>query len=101
MNGKPKMNPHLSARYIANRRANELNRRYYYQHKSEFLRRYKNKYVAISEKRLIDVDEDRIKLLDRVFEDFGETPVFFAHVTSKPRVVHIPSYALVRSVRRA
>jgi hypothetical protein len=90
MKGKSKPNPRLSARYLANRRANESNRRYYYRHKAEFLKEYKNKYIATSNNRLTDVDDDRASLLHRVFRTLGGRPFFYTQVTVQPRIVHIP-----------
>lgn len=89
----------MVARYWANMRKNERNREYYYAHKREILRRYRNKYIAISNEKIVDADADRIKLLDRVFDKLGDQPFFYTQVTDQPRVVRIPSHAVVRKAR--
>jgi hypothetical protein len=86
-----------SSRRIQDRAAHRLaerNRRYYHAHKAEFLRKYKDKYIAIHNEQVIGVDASRSGLLNRMLKKFGDIPFFFTHVTVHPRVVHIPSYAL-------
>ncbi len=72
----------------------ESNREYYYAHKAELLRRYRNKYVAIWNEDVADADKDRLALLRRVRATIGYKPVFVKQVSEHPRVVRIPSYAL-------
>ncbi|MBI5473144.1 MAG: hypothetical protein HY961_12445 [Ignavibacteriae bacterium] len=95
---KAKPDRRMVAKYWANMRKNDKNQAYYQAHKREFLKKYRNKYVAISNEQLIDVDADRIKLLDRVFERVGNEPFFYAQVTEKPRVVLVPSHSILRKV---
>ena len=94
-------NRKTTARYKADVRQVERNRAYYHAHKHELLKLYKNKYVAINDNRVIDIDSDRSKLLDRMFQTYGDLPFFFTQVTEHPRVVRIPSYALRKSTERA
>ncbi len=84
----------LTIRYRADQRQAEKNRAYYYAHKAELLRKYKNKYIAINDGQVVEVDKDRSQLLDRMFKKFGDQPFFFTQVTEQPRIVRIPSYAL-------
>jgi predicted YcjX-like family ATPase len=98
---KPMSKREAVARYEAGQQANELNRKYYDAHREELLKKFRNKYIAISDRQVVAFDKDRNNLLDRVMEDYGDVPVFFTQVSLKPRVVHIPSYALVRSARLA
>ncbi len=72
----------------------ESNREYFYAHKAELLRRYRNKYVAIWNEAVVDSDRDRLALLHRVRATIGYVPVFVKHVSEHPRVVRVPSYAL-------
>ncbi|MBI5471918.1 MAG: hypothetical protein HY961_06190 [Ignavibacteriae bacterium] len=72
----------------------ESNREYYYAHKTELLRRYRNKYIAIWNEDVVDADKDRLALLRRVRASIGYEPVFVKQVTVHPRIVRIPSYAL-------
>ncbi len=73
----------------------EKNREYYYAHKAELLRKYRNKYIAISNEKITDVDKDRSTLLKRVRAAIGNAPAFFTQVTEHPRVVRIPSLSLI------
>lgn len=81
----------------AAQRLAERNRRYYHQHKAEFLRKYRDKYIAIHNEQVIGVDATRSGLLNRMFREYGDIPFFFTHVTERSRVVHIPSYALKKT----
>jgi hypothetical protein len=95
-----KSNHKTTARYKADIRQVERNRAYYHAHKHELLKRYKNKFIAINDDRVVDIDSDRSRLLDRMFQTYGDLPFFFTQVTDHPRVVRIPSYALRKSTDR-
>lgn len=54
-------------------------------------RRYRNEYVVIVNKKVVDHDADFDALARRVFARFGSRPVAMPKVTPEPRVVKIPS----------
>jgi len=72
----------------------EKNWDYYYEHRSELLRLYRNLYVAIWNEQVVDSDKDRLSLLRRVRATVGYKPVFVTKVTEHLRVVRVPSFAL-------
>lgn len=61
------------------------------------LRRYRNEYVAIYRKQVIDHDPDFDALARRVFAKLGPVPVCMPKVTAQERVVRVPSPRLVES----
>jgi len=69
--------------------------RWYARHRTNLLRRYKDKYVAIDRGRVIDSDADFGALAERVFSRLGFRSVFM------PRVSRTSSLVRVRSPRKA
>ncbi len=47
---------------------------YFDAHKREFLRKYRNKYVAIWHGKVVDADYDRVVLTERVYSAHGYNP---------------------------
>jgi hypothetical protein len=68
-----------------------LNQMYFEEHRAELLTKYKNKFVAIWNRRVVDFDEDKIKLARRVYEEIGYLPIYIQKVQKEIPTVRIPS----------
>jgi hypothetical protein len=68
---------------------------YFDTHKPQLLRKYRNKYVAIWRGKVVDTDEDRVALTERVYSRYGYKPIFFAEVTAKPKPVIFPNITIL------
>lgn len=75
----------------------EENMRWFAANRSRLLRRYRDQYIAIYRKRVIDHDHDFDALARRVFARLGTVPVCMPKVTSQERIVHIPSPRLAEA----
>jgi len=75
----------------------EESMRWFAANRSRLLRRYRNQYIAIYRKRVIDHDHDFDALARRVFARLGAVPVCMPKVTSQERIVHIPSPRLAEA----
>ena len=60
-------------------------------HRKRLVRRYRDEYVAIVNRRVVDHDPDFGALARRVFAAYGHRPIAIPIVTPRPRVVHLPS----------
>ena len=54
-------------------------------------RRYRHKYVAIRQRAIVDVDDDKFRLAKRVKQQFADQVVFIGNVQISARVVELPS----------
>jgi hypothetical protein len=99
MKHAPRINYGFDKRPIV--RVFEKNREYYYAHKAELLRRYRNKYVAICNEDIVDVDKDRTELLKRLRVIAAYKGAFVTQVTERPRVVYVPSYGLIERRKKS
>ena len=73
---------------------------FYEAHKSELLKRYRNRYVAILNQNVIDADENDTTLTRRLLQSYSDEPFLIAEVTKTPRVVQLPSVRVVaREIR--
>jgi antitoxin component of RelBE/YafQ-DinJ toxin-antitoxin module len=79
-----------------NERALEESVRWYHANHGRLLRRYRDQYVAIEGRKVIDHDRDFDALARRVFARLGNRPVFMPKVTGTERVARLPSPAVVR-----
>lgn len=70
--------------------------RWYRANHGRLLRRYRDQYVAIEGRKVIDHDRDFDALARRVFARLGNRPVFMPKVTGTERVARLPSPAIVR-----
>jgi antitoxin component of RelBE/YafQ-DinJ toxin-antitoxin module len=77
-------------------RALEESVRWYRANRGRLLRHYRDQYVAIEGKKVIDHDRDFDALARRVFARLGNRPVFMPKVTGTERVARLPSPAIVR-----
>ncbi len=65
-------------------------------HRKRLLRRYRNEYVAIVNRKVVDHDSDFGALADRVFKRYGVRSIAMPKVTPHERVVHLPSPRIVQ-----
>lgn len=54
-------------------------------------RRYRDEYVAIVNRRVVDHDRDFGALAQRVFTKHGNRPIAMPRATSEPRIIHLRS----------
>lgn len=71
--------------------------KYYRQNLSRFVERYRGKYIALLNRRVVDEDEDFSKLARRVFRHYGCRDIFMPKVTEKEEMVSIPTPFMGRS----
>jgi len=53
--------------------------------------KYKGKFVAIHDEKIVDYDVDDRKLAKRVYEKYGYRPIYFGRVTEEIKVIEVPS----------
>lgn len=53
---------------------------FYQAHKAEFLKKYRNKHVAIRNGEVIGVGDDSAKLMDKMWAKHGDVPILFKQV---------------------
>jgi len=61
-----------------------LNQAYFEKNLEELLAKHLNQYVAIWQDRVIDFDDDNIKLARRVYSSIGYLPIYIQKVTKEP-----------------
>lgn len=54
-------------------------------------RRYRNEYIAIVDKKVVDHDGDFSALAQRVFAKYGPHPIAMPKVTPEERIINIPT----------
>lgn len=59
--------------------------------RKRLVRRYRDEYVAVVNKKVVDHDADFGALAQRVFAKYGPHPVAIPKVTAEKRVVSIPT----------
>lgn len=64
---------------------------WYERNKSKLLKRYRNQYVAIINRKVVDHDTESHTLAQRVFDRYGVRSIPMPKVIAKERVVHIYS----------
>ncbi len=70
--------------------------RFYQTHKTEFLKKYRNKYVAIRNGKVLGVGQDSAKLMDEVWAEYGQVPILFHRVVEREPVYRVPHNRLVK-----
>ena len=83
------MKKYLTKRQQMFVRAIKKELRFYEAHKVEFLKKYRNKHVAIRNGKVIGVGDDATALMDEVWAQYGHVPILFHQV-----VEHEPHYRL-------
>jgi hypothetical protein len=74
----------------------QLNRMYFEKNRSELLRKYINKFVAIWDGGVVDFDKDKIELAKRVYTKFGYLPIYIQKVEKERQKVRIPSPKIIQ-----
>lgn len=69
----------------------ELAKKFYSDHKETLLKKYKGKYIAILNNKVIGAGKDFSKLAQRVYKKYGYQTIFMPFVETKEKVVRIPS----------
>jgi hypothetical protein len=71
--------------------------RFYEAHKAEFLKKYRNKHIAIRNGEVIGVGDDSAKLMDKVWAEYGhDVPILFKHVVAREPHYRVPHANLVK-----
>jgi hypothetical protein len=71
--------------------------RFYEAHKTEFLKKYRNKYVAIRNGEVIGVADDSAQLIDAMWAEYGyDVPILFKHVVAREPHYRVPNVKLVK-----
>ena len=69
----------------------ELAKKFYLDHKETLLKKYKGKYIAVLNNKVIGSDKDFSKLAKRVYAKYGYQTIYMPFVDVKEKVVKIPS----------
>jgi len=71
--------------------------RFYEAHKAEFLKKYRNKHVAIHDGKVIGVGDDSAELMDEVWAEYGyDLPILFHRVVEREPHYRVPHAILVK-----
>lgn len=65
--------------------------KYYEEHRETLFKKYKGKYIAILNNKVIGSDKDFSKLAQRVYKKYGYQTIYMPFVDTKEKVVRIPS----------
>jgi hypothetical protein len=65
--------------------------------KPDLLERFPDKCVAIVGGQVVEVGEDKLKVIERVRERFGRVSMYVQWVTAQPRVYHFPHRQVVKA----
>jgi len=68
---------------------------FYEAHKTEFLKKYRNKFVAIRNGKVIGVGDNPAKLKDSVWAKHGDVPILFHRVVEREPVYRVPHAKLI------
>ena len=69
----------------------ELAKKYYDEHKESLLRKYKGKYVAIFNNKVVGSDKDFSKLAHRIYKKYGYQTIYMPFVEAEKKIVRVPS----------
>lgn len=69
----------------------ELGKKYFEANKKDLLKRYKNKYIAILNNKVVGSDKDFSRLAERIYKKFGYQTIYIPFVSEQKRIVKIPS----------
>jgi hypothetical protein len=68
---------------------------FYEAHKTEFLKKYRNKFVAIRNGEVIGVGDNSAKLKDSVWAKHGDVPILFKQVLEREPIYRVPHVKLL------
>ncbi len=69
--------------------------RFYETHKAEFLKKHRNKFVAIRNGKVIGVGNNSAKLKDSVWAEYGDVAILFKQVVEREPIYRVPHAKLV------
>ena len=69
----------------------DIAKKYFIKHKESILKKYKGKYIAILNNKIIGSGKDFSKLAERMYKKFGYQTIYMPFVSTQKRVVRIPS----------
>jgi len=69
----------------------ELSKKYYQEHKESLLKKYKGRYIAILNNKVIGSDKDFSRLAQRIYKKYGYQTIYMPFVNTREKVVRIPS----------
>ncbi len=69
----------------------ELSKKYYQEHKESLLKKYKGRYIAIFNNKVIGLGKDFSKLAQRIYKKYGYQTIYIPFVDTREKVVRIPS----------
>jgi hypothetical protein len=64
--------------------------------KLALLKQYPDKCVAVVGGEVVEVGENKIEIIEKVRDRFGDVPMYVQWVTEQPRVYHVPYRRMVR-----
>lgn len=65
--------------------------------KPQLLQQYPGKCVAVVNEQVVEVGDDKLDVIERVYQRFGRVTMYAQWVTDQPRVYHIPHRKIIRS----
>ena len=74
----------------------DISKEYYKENKNDLLKKYKDKYIAIIGKKIVDSDKDFSELIKRVYKKYGYKNIYIPFVEEKEKIVNIPSPILIK-----
>ena len=63
----------------------------------QLLQQYPGKCVAIVNEQVVEVGDDKLDVVERVYQRLGQVTMYAQWVTEHPRVVHFPYRKIIRS----
>jgi len=69
----------------------ELAKKYYENHKQSLLRKYKGKYIAIFNNKVVGSGKNFSKLAYRIYKKFGYQTIYMPFVEAKRKILKSPS----------
>jgi len=70
---------------------------FYEAHKTEFLKKYRNKFVAIRNGEVLGVGENSAQLIDEMWAEYGhDVPILFKHVVAREPHYRVPNVKLIK-----
>jgi len=70
--------------------------RFYEAHKAEFLKKYRNKFVAIRNGEVLGVGENSAQLIDEMWAEYGhDLPILFKQVLEREPIYRVPQAKLI------
>jgi len=69
----------------------ELSKKYFEEHKASLIKRYKGKYIAILNNKVVGSEKDFSKLAQRIYKKYSYQTIYMPFIEEKEKIVKIPS----------